>query len=76
MGLGEVAKIIFIAKDFLTDKGFDPDFGARPLYRAIQKWLEDPMAEALLTLQPKEGDTLMVDKHASEDRLEISLKGA
>jgi hypothetical protein len=34
------------------------------------------MAEALLTLQPKEGDTLMVDKHASEDRLEISLKGA
>lgn len=64
------------AKDFLTDKGFDPDFGARPLYRAIQKWLEDPMAEALLTLQPKEGDTLMVDKHASEDRLEISLKGA
>ena len=64
------------AKDFLTDKGFDPDFGARPLYRAIQKWLEDPMAEALLTLQPKEGDTLMVDKHASEDRLEISLKNA
>lgn len=64
------------AKDFLTDKGFDPDFGARPLYRAIQKWLEDPMAEALLTLQPKEGDTLMVDKHATEDRLEISIKGA
>jgi ATP-dependent Clp protease ATP-binding subunit ClpC len=64
------------AKDFLTDKGFDPDFGARPLYRAIQKWLEDPMAEALLTLQPKEGDTLMVDKHANEDRLEISLKDA
>ncbi len=64
------------AKDFLTDKGFDPDFGARPLYRAIQKWLEDPMAEALLTLQPKEGDTLMVDKHASEDHLEISIKGA
>jgi ATP-dependent Clp protease ATP-binding subunit ClpC len=36
------------AKEFLTDKGFDPAYGARPLRRAIQKYLEDPIAEELL----------------------------
>jgi ATP-dependent Clp protease ATP-binding subunit ClpA len=36
------------AKEFLADKGFDPTYGARPLRRAIQKYLEDPIAELLL----------------------------
>ncbi|MEY2830579.1 MAG: ATPase domain protein, partial [Bacteroidota bacterium] len=48
------------AKDFLSDKGYDPEYGARPLHRAIQKWLEDPLAEELLALNAKEGDTLLV----------------
>ncbi len=68
-------EITTAAKDFIADKGFDPDFGARPLYRAIQKWLEDPLAEELLNLQAKEGDIIMVDKLPEEDKLKISIKG-
>jgi ATP-dependent Clp protease ATP-binding subunit ClpC len=62
------------AKDFIADKGFDPDYGARPLYRAIQKWLEDPLAEELLNLKAKEGDIIMVNKLPEEDKLNISIK--
>ena len=63
-----------VAKDFVADKGFDPEYGARPLHRAIQKWLEDPLAEELLSLKAKEGDVIMVDRLEGEDKLTISLK--
>jgi ATP-dependent Clp protease ATP-binding subunit ClpC len=43
------------AKDFLAKKGYDPQFGARPLHRAIQKYLEDPLAEFILSDETKEG---------------------
>ena len=46
------------AKDFLSDKGYDPQFGARPLNRAIQKYLEDPVAEEILKGEISEGDTI------------------
>ena len=49
------------AKEFIAEKGFDPNFGARPLNRAIQKYLEDPIAEEILKGDLKEGDTLEVD---------------
>jgi ATP-dependent Clp protease ATP-binding subunit ClpC len=49
------------AKRFLADKGFDPQFGARPLRRAIQKYVEDPMAEAILSTDLGEGDQITVD---------------
>ena len=49
------------AKEFIAEKGFDPNFGARPLNRAIQKYLEDPIAEEILKGELKEGDTLEVD---------------
>jgi ATP-dependent Clp protease ATP-binding subunit ClpC len=48
------------AKEFLADKGFDPAFGARPLRRALQKYLEDPIAEELLKGKYPEGTTLKV----------------
>jgi ATP-dependent Clp protease ATP-binding subunit ClpC len=63
------------AKDFLSDKGYDPEYGARPLHRAIQKWLEDPLAEEMLSLKAKEGDTLFVDRLDGEEKLHITLKG-
>ncbi|MFM2226152.1 MAG: hypothetical protein RJA07_2354 [Bacteroidota bacterium] len=63
------------AKDFLSEKGYDPEYGARPLHRAIQKWLEDPLAEELLSLNAKEGDTLLVSRNDGEDKLSIALKG-
>lgn len=49
------------AKVFLADKGFDADFGARPLQRALQKYLEEPLAEQVLQGHLKEGDELVVD---------------
>ncbi len=63
------------AKDFVGEKGYDPEYGARPLHRAIQKWLEDPLAEELLSLNAKEGDILVVDRKDKEDKLFITLKG-
>ena len=49
------------AKTFIADKGFDPQFGARPLHRAIQKYIEDPLAEEMLNLMPTEGDIFELD---------------
>ncbi len=46
------------AKDFVAEKGFDPQFGARPLNRAIQKHIEDPLAEFILNEKPAEGSAL------------------
>ena len=43
------------AKKFVAEKGFDPQFGARPLHRAIQKYVEDPLAEFILSQSPEEG---------------------
>lgn len=49
------------AKEYIADKGFDSNFGARPLKRAIQKYLEDPIAEEILKGALSEGDTLKID---------------
>ncbi len=59
--LGYSLELTDKAKDFLGDKGFDPQYGARPLNRAIQKYLEDPLAEEILNTNVKEGDHLIVD---------------
>ena len=54
-------KLSKAAKTFLSEKGYDKDFGARPLKRAIQKYLEDPMAEEILKSKISSGDTVQVD---------------
>lgn len=62
------------AKEFLSEKGYDPNFGARPLSRAIQKYLEDPLAEAIIGSTVAEGDILEV-KHAKDaEELTITVK--
>jgi len=62
------------AKEFLSDKGYHPEFGARPLARAIQKYLEDPLAEAIIGATVSEGDVLTV-KHAKDaEELTIEVK--
>ena len=48
------------AKDFLIEKGFDPVFGARPLKRTIQRFLEDPLASDIISKRFKEGSTIKV----------------
>jgi len=59
------------AKDFVVEKGYDIQFGARPLKRAIQKYLEDPMAETIIKSSLVEGDSLLVD--FDEEKSEITV---
>ncbi|MDB4258863.1 ATP-dependent Clp protease ATP-binding subunit [bacterium] len=60
------------ARDLLVKEGYDPDYGARPMRRAVERFLEDPLAEALLAGTIEEGDT--VDALVKEDDAEISFK--
>ena len=62
------------AKDFLSDKGYDQQFGARPLNRAIQKYLEDPVAEEILKGDVEEGGTIIADHDGKADVLTIKIK--
>ncbi len=62
------------AKAFLADKGYDVQFGARPLHRAIQKYLEDPLAEEILNLNVKAGDVLIADTDAENTKISFSFK--
>ncbi len=57
------------AEDLIAEKGFDPKFGARPLRRAIQKYLEDPLAEELLLGHFKDGDSILVKRKEETDDL-------
>ena len=58
--MGYQIKMSEAAKDFIAEKGYDIQFGARPLKRAIQKYLEDPMAEVIIKSNMKEGDTIAI----------------
>ena len=58
--LGIGVELTKTAKEFMADKGYDPKFGARPLRRAIQKYIEDPMAEAILGNDLGDGDTIVM----------------
>ncbi len=69
--LGFVVKVSDAAKEFVTEKGFDPQYGARPLKRAIQKYLEDGLAEVIIKGTIPEGGTIMVDWDRSSDKLTI-----
>jgi ATP-dependent Clp protease ATP-binding subunit ClpC len=62
------------AKSFLAEKGYDVQFGARPLHRAIQKYLEDPLAEEILNLNVKEGDVLIADTDEEQTKLFFTFK--
>ena len=58
----------------MSDKGYDPQYGARPLNRAIQKYLEDPVAEEILKGEINEGDTLVADWDGKSEELHFKLK--
>ena len=70
--LGYEVKLTSAAKDFIAEKGYDVQFGARPLKRAIQKYLEDPMAEVIIKADIKEGDVISVG--FSKKNEEITIK--
>jgi ATP-dependent Clp protease ATP-binding subunit ClpC len=64
------------AKDFISDKGFDANFGARPLKRAIQKYVEDILAEEIIKGELQEGDQIMLDFDAESNTLKPSVTKA
>ncbi|MBN1107660.1 MAG: ATP-dependent Clp protease ATP-binding subunit, partial [Bacteroidales bacterium] len=72
-GLGFQLKIAPAARDFIAEKGFDANFGARPLKRAIQKYLEDPMAEILIKAGPGDVDIIKVGFNAAKSEIKISF---
>ena len=61
-------------RNFIADKGYDVQFGARPLHRAIQKYIEDPLAEEILNHSIKEGDTLMGELDKENNKLTFTLQ--
>ncbi|PKP23810.1 MAG: Clp protease ClpC [Bacteroidetes bacterium HGW-Bacteroidetes-22] len=61
------------AKDFIADKGWDPQFGARPLKRAIQKYVEDALAEEIIKSHIHEGDQIVVDFDKEKDDVAIRI---
>ena len=69
---GITLKLEKSAREFLMDKGYDPNYGARPMRRAVERFLEDPLAESLLRADIKEGDTVRVTHR--KDAKELSFK--
>jgi ATP-dependent Clp protease ATP-binding subunit ClpC len=74
--LGYKIELTDKAKDFLAEKGYDHQFGARPLNRAIQRYLEDPVAEEILKGEVEEGGTILADYEGTGDALTIKVKKA
>ena len=71
--LGYQINISDNAKDFIAEKGFDIKYGARPLNRAIQKHIEDLVAEHVVTNSIKEGDLIYINKNKKEDSLQLDV---
>ena len=74
-GMGISIELTKQAKEFLADKGYDPAFGARPLRRALQRYLEDPVAEELLKGKYPEGSTIKVRVSKKTGELKFGSSG-
>ena len=72
--LGFDIELSVAAKDFVLEKGYDIQYGARPLKRAIQKYLEDPMAETIIKSSLVEGDTMVVDFDKEKEEIKVAIK--
>ena len=68
-GLGYSLRITDKAKDFIAEKGYDKQFGARPLKRTIQRFIEDEIAEKIVLGEVREGDTISVDYADKDEKL-------
>jgi ATP-dependent Clp protease ATP-binding subunit ClpC len=72
--LGYTLNLSEKAKDYIADKGFDKKYGARPLNRAIQKYIEDALAEEIVNSKLSEGDTISMDLDDKKNELTIKIK--
>ncbi|MBK77529.1 MAG: Clp protease ClpC [Flavobacteriaceae bacterium] len=73
-GIGYNLEVKSNARDFLTDKGYDKKYGARPLNRAIQKYIEDLIAENVVSNHIKEGDIIEIDWIKKQNSLSLKIK--
>ncbi len=71
--LGYKLKLTKKAKDFIVEKGWDAQFGARPLKRALQKYVEDPLAEEIIKKKVNEGDTLVIDYDTKKEDVVVKV---
>jgi len=71
--LGYNLKLTDAAKDYIADKGFDKQYGARPLKRAIQKYIEDTLAEEIVNSKLSEGDSIFMDLDKKTNELTIKI---
>ncbi|HPE57302.1 MAG TPA: ATP-dependent Clp protease ATP-binding subunit [Bacteroidales bacterium] len=76
MDLGYNIDVSEKAKDFIVDKGWDEQYGARPLKRAIQKYVEDPLAEEIIKHNLSSGDKIFVDFKKDAEELTIQIEKA
>jgi ATP-dependent Clp protease ATP-binding subunit ClpC len=76
VNLGFTLELTDEAKEFIADKGYDVQYGARPLHRAIQKYLEDPLAEEILNMNVKAGDVLIASLDKDKTKIVFELKRA
>ncbi len=74
VNLGFTLELTKEAKDFIAEKGYDSQFGARPLHRAIQKYLEDPLAEEILNMNVKSGDKLIAGFDSESGKIKFLLE--
>lgn len=72
--LGFIVKLTDKAKEYIVEKGWDAQFGARPLKRAIQKYLEDPLAEEIIKSKIAPGDVILVDYVAESDEIKVVIQ--
>jgi ATP-dependent Clp protease ATP-binding subunit ClpC len=71
--MGYTIKLNKAAKEFIAEKGFDPKFGARPLHRAIQKYVEDPLAEQILSVGNKRDLEFKITHSKGQEKLTITV---
>lgn len=72
--LGYTLELTEAAKNYVADKGYDQQYGARPLKRAIQKYLEDPLAEMIITAQVMPGNKIVIDYNKDNNRITSEIR--
>ncbi|MCL4161253.1 UNVERIFIED_CONTAM: hypothetical protein GTU68_015346 [Idotea baltica] len=75
-GLGYILTLTDTAKGYIAEKGFDKQYGARPLKRAIQKYIEDALAEEIVASNLQDGDKIKIDLDKKTEELKISIEKA
>jgi ATP-dependent Clp protease ATP-binding subunit ClpC len=71
--MGFTVEISEPAKSFIADKGYDPEYGARPLARAIQKYVEDPLAEEIIQSRLMDGDMISIKLDEKKENIKIDI---